>query len=309
MMTRLPWRLPRGSGERFDEALLAFEKAADLPFLSRFVTGYLLIAAGAGALLAGLFVARGRWGGASDAIFVAWVVLLISVLLWASFRRAAGQRRAVRSRDPAKWLQLDALSHLRPALERTYRDWVRAMARDGLLPLLNDRLGEEPPAYTTELHGLELEPLSGSDERDDHFVPTDASRRVSLLIEELSSASIGLSGVRGAGKSTVLRQLCDPERHPDNDLRLLVHAPTAYDSREFLTHLFIRVCERVVGDRGPGPRPLGGSGCWRCMCFRGPRSARGSLSSWGRCTGRRSLMWWDCCRTRRGCICSPVADC
>ncbi|WP_152564002.1 hypothetical protein [Actinomadura welshii] len=245
----------RERGERFDEALLAFEKAADLPFLSRFVTGYLVIAAGAGALLAGLFVARGRWGGASDAIFVAWVVLLISVLLWASFRRAAGQRRAVRSRDPAKWLQLDALSHLRPALERTYRDWVRAMARDGLLPLLNERLGEEPPAYTTELHGLELEPLSGTDERDDHFVPTDASRRVSLLIEELSSASIGLSGVRGAGKSTVLRQLCDPERHPDNDLRLLVHAPTAYDSREFLTHLFIRVCERVVGDRGPRPAP------------------------------------------------------
>ncbi|WP_433251711.1 NACHT domain-containing protein [Actinomadura nitritigenes] len=245
----------RDRGQRFDEALDAFEKAAALPFLSRFVTAYIITAGAAGTALAGLFVAQQWWPWAPDATFAASVVLLLSVFLWLSFRRNAAQRRALRSRDPAEWLQLDELPHLRLVLDRTYRDWIRAMARDGLLPMLTDRLGEEPPAYTTELHGLELEPLSGTDDRDDHFVETDASRRVSLLIEELSSASIGLSGARGAGKSTVLRHLCDPERHPDNDLRLLVHAPTAYDSREFLTHLFIRVCERVVGSQGPRPAP------------------------------------------------------
>ncbi|MEU9016639.1 NACHT domain-containing protein [Actinomadura sp. NPDC048394] len=246
----------RDRGQRFDEALEAFEKAAALPFLSRFVTAYVITAGAAGAALVGLFVAQRWWSWAPDATFATSVVLLLSVFLWLSFRRNAAQRRALRSRDPAEWLQLDELPHLRLALDRTYRDWIRAMARDGLLPMLTERLGEEPPAYTTELHGLELEPLSGTDDRDDHFVETDASRRVSLLIEELSSASIGLSGARGAGKSTVLRHLCDPERHPDNDLRLLVHAPTAYDSREFLTHLFIRVCERVVGSQGPRPAPV-----------------------------------------------------
>lgn len=246
----------RDRGQRFDEALDAFEKAAALPFLSRFVTAYVIAAGAAGAALVGLFAAQHWWSWAPDATFASSVVLLLSVFLWLSFRRNAAQRRALRSRDPAEWLQLDELPHLRLALDRTYRDWIRAMARDGLLPMLTERLGEEPPAYTTELHGLELEPLSGTDDRDDHFVETDASRRVSLLIDELSSASIGLSGARGAGKSTVLRHLCDPERHPDNDLRLLVHAPTAYDSREFLTHLFVRVCERVVGSQGPPPAPL-----------------------------------------------------
>ncbi|WP_246178417.1 NACHT domain-containing protein [Actinomadura decatromicini] len=245
----------RDRGQRFDEALQAFEKAADLPFLSRFGTAYLLAAGSAGAALVGLFAARSLWPWTPDAIFATSVALLLSVFLWVSFRRHAAQRRALRSRDPAQWLQLDELPHLRLVLDRTYRDWIRAMARDGLLPLLTARLGEDPPTYTTELHGLELEPLSGTDDRDDHFVETAASRHVALLIEELSSASIGISGARGAGKSTVLRQLCDPERHPDDDLRLLVHAPTAYDSREFLTHLFVRVCERIVGDQAPKPPP------------------------------------------------------
>ncbi|MFC4048614.1 NACHT domain-containing protein [Actinomadura syzygii] len=245
----------RDRGQRFDEALQAFEKAADLPFLSRFGTAYLVAAGSAGTALVGLFAARSQWPWVPDAIFATSVALLLSVFLWVSFRRHAAQRRALRSRDPAEWLQLDELPHLRLVLDRTYRDWIRAMARDGLLPLLTARLGEDPPTYTTELHGLELEPLSGTDDRDDHFVETAASRHAALLIEELSSASIGISGARGAGKSTVLRQLCDPERHPDDDLRLLVHAPTAYDSREFLTHLFVRVCERIVGDQAPKPAP------------------------------------------------------
>ncbi|GAB2840874.1 hypothetical protein GCM10022221_45210 [Actinocorallia aurea] len=245
----------REQGERFEGALEAFRKAADLPFLSRFVRAYLWATWASGLVFLGLLLSGRRWSWTSEAMLVVAVVWLTAVLAWVSFREYVPQHRALRSRVPADWLQLDGLAHQRTGLDRTYKDWIRSLARDGLLPMVRERLGDEPVAYVTTLAGLSLEPLSPAEDREDQFVDTVDSRRLALLIEELSSASIGVSGPRGAGKSTLLRQLCAPDRHPPKDLRLLVHAPTAYDSREFLTYLFLRVCERILGDPGSRPAP------------------------------------------------------
>lgn len=84
--------------------------------------------------------------------------------------------------------------------------------------------------------------------RSDQVVDTEAESRTGLLLERLESASIGISGPQGVGKSTILQKFCTHQfNSTSEDLLILASAPTAYDRREFLVHLFIEVCRTIVG--------------------------------------------------------------
>ena len=64
------------------------------------------------------------------------------------------------------------------------------------------------------------------------------------------SASVGISGIRGIGKSTLIRWLCT-ERDPGRKLPTLgiyLTAPVEYDARDFLVHLYITLCKAVLAD-------------------------------------------------------------
>ena len=70
------------------------------------------------------------------------------------------------------------------------------------------------------------------------------------LIDRTSSASVGISGMRGIGKSTLIRWLCT-ERNACGLLPALgiyVTAPVEYDARDFLVHLYITLCKTVLAD-------------------------------------------------------------
>lgn len=83
-----------------------------------------------------------------------------------------------------------------------------------------------------------------------HIVLTDAMNEVEGVADSVSSASVGISGVRGVGKSTLIRWICeskDPSRGIPK-LGLYVTAPVKYDARDFLIHLYTRLCEVVLLD-------------------------------------------------------------
>jgi hypothetical protein len=173
------------------------------------------------------------------------------MLLWLSSAPSFQVRTILAARDPAEWLQLPAgLAGYRVAAEQAHRDWIGAMVREGVLPLLRAELSDEHDAMTTVLPAVDPGRLGGLS-RIEEFVATEESAYLKHLIAKLGNASIGLSGSRGAGKSTVLRQLCarDGDRSTAH-LCLLVHAPTAYNAKDFITHLFLKVCEEVTGDTG-----------------------------------------------------------
>ncbi len=98
-------------------------------------------------------------------------------------------------------------------------------------------------------------------------------------IAHMSSGCIGVGGLRGSGKSTLIRDLCqhrygtpDPEHLPEEErqflaggyrihsqddgagvipvrgLRLVVHAPLRFDAREFVIHLYSTLCNAVLAD-------------------------------------------------------------
>ena len=111
----------------------------------------------------------------------------------------------------------------------------------------------------------------------------------------MSSANLGVSGPRGAGKTTLLRNFCDaslswrrdsrtrPGLIPD--LRVMVSAPVDYDTREFILHLFGRLCETILAT--------------------GRASAGSHTSRWGRIRLKRNA--WEL-RAGRGCQ-APVSAC
>jgi hypothetical protein len=89
-------------------------------------------------------------------------------------------------------------------------------------------------------------------------VQTTAAVRLRALMKSIASWSIGLSGPRGCGKTTVIRSFADGRSLLSGErerLGLVVSAPVRYDAREFLTHLFASVCNRVLHPVGDATAP------------------------------------------------------
>jgi hypothetical protein len=87
---------------------------------------------------------------------------------------------------------------------------------------------------------------------------TTARRKLRAKIEKMSSGCIGVTGLRGVGKSTLIRDFCGHrygtplwarDGHTDLlGLRLKVQAPCRYGAREFLVHLYTCLCQAVLAD-------------------------------------------------------------
>ena len=83
-----------------------------------------------------------------------------------------------------------------------------------------------------------------------HIVLTNAMAEVERHAGNVSSASIGISGVRGVGKSTLIRWVCEARNNSRRfpAIGLYVSAPVEYDAREFLIHLYSSLCQLVLSD-------------------------------------------------------------
>jgi hypothetical protein len=84
-------------------------------------------------------------------------------------------------------------------------------------------------------------------------VTSTAMRNVAATARTIASGSIGTSGPRGAGKSTILNKFdtrADP-RKPEQDIRVNVAAPVDYNAREFIIHLFSELCKKVQAEATP----------------------------------------------------------
>ncbi len=138
----------------------------------------------------------------------------------------------------------------------------------GIQPWLRKRINAERGlSYGTELY---YRSSSGLAEVDDpaHEIPTGTREGLLKLMREgMPGGAIGLSGPRGVGKSTLMRSICGRGTRWEGDVKVLgvvVDAPVEYDARDFVLHLFARVCSEVLGQervralRGWN-RPFGGS--------------------------------------------------
>jgi hypothetical protein len=87
---------------------------------------------------------------------------------------------------------------------------------------------------------------------------TAARNDLRSKIEKMSSGCIGVSGLRGSGKTSLLHDFCrhrygTPPWSPADvtqlpGLRLTVQAPLRFDAREFLIYLYTCLCKAVLAD-------------------------------------------------------------
>lgn len=205
----------------------------------------LLAASAAAATVALLLPADTRWPSSSAAFAVLSAVALVGRLVVGPLLK---RDRWLRSNDPAAWPRDTDRQH--DEAVRSHDEWLRAMFEVAVLRIVSAKIGK----YVQRSYGTDLPPASveklGDITELTQFVPTETSARLGRVMTSMPSAAIGLSGPRGVGKSTVLRVLSELRANP-SDLGLIVPAPTSYDAREFLTHLFARLCEVVLPHQPP----------------------------------------------------------
>lgn len=101
-------------------------------------------------------------------------------------------------------------------------------------------------SYATKLR---FKDASGLGEVDDpsHEISTKTRKRLASLIDRMPGGAIGLAGARGAGKSTLMRSICAGAESDELVFGVVVDAPVQYEAREFVLHLFARLCEEALG--------------------------------------------------------------
>jgi hypothetical protein len=178
------------------------------------------------------------------------LITVLAGLLWRWTKPWEATTRKLESDDVEDWPQDD--SPARQEVVAAHERWLRHLRQHDLAPVVDAALRTIAPAsYDTSLRDASVRQL-GDITRLPQFVPTGTSRRLNRMLDTMTSAAIGVSGPRGAGKSTVLRVLGDKDlRTGSPHLGLVVPAPTSYDSREFLVHLFTKLCEAIA----PAPEP------------------------------------------------------
>jgi hypothetical protein len=128
--------------------------------------------------------------------------------------------------------------------------WRDAMRDDALLPYLRDWITKEAAA---DLFGTRLDPqvAPGLIERSEpkHLVTTASTQEIARITATTSSGSLGLSGPRGSGKTTLISSFCAggyPRPQSAPELRVMVSAPVDYEGRAFILHLFVQLCHAVL---------------------------------------------------------------
>jgi hypothetical protein len=141
------------------------------------------------------------------------------------------------------------------SVPEAYRRWIGVLQDQVLRPFIVERLNDEvrnPRLFDTSI-GEKSPPrlIEGSEPR--RLVVTEAMTQASVMAQNVHSGSLGVSGPRGVGKSTILQFFgTDAVADDGRDLRLVVPAPVDYEPREFIVHLFCQLCEAVP--HGPADR-------------------------------------------------------
>ena len=149
-------------------------------------------------------------------------------------------------------------------LQAAREDAVRALTERGMLEVIRRWLNGELQKQTSERYSRDLSEASadglGQLEDPELEIETRAERRLERLLNQLPSGSVGISGPRGSGKTTLIRAFCRGDRVIGGQLpsvHAMVSAPVRFEPLEFVLHMLERLCSSLLA---PGARvdPLEG---------------------------------------------------
>jgi len=172
---------------------------------------------------------------------------------------------AVRTRLPGGAAFAERLARTRDAridaLRRDFHVEARAAEEDAaatetleildelaILAPLRAYIGERSDrAWSTQLHLSAANAPGLAELRASPSVPLAGIDEVDARMRAMPAGSIGIAGPRGVGKTTLIRWFTSTQASPAR-FGAYVSAPTRYDARDFLLHLFATLCSAVIGE-------------------------------------------------------------
>jgi hypothetical protein len=141
------------------------------------------------------------------------------------------------------WLVARDKRRIRDAREH----WEKVLKATIALPLIAQEMNALLTPDISYTMDMAVATMTGNGRDPEVPVVSAAMENVAETARTIGSGSIGISGPRGAGKSTILNKFDtrDAAWKPEQDIRVTVAAPVDYDAREFIIHLFKELCERV----------------------------------------------------------------
>jgi hypothetical protein len=145
--------------------------------------------------------------------------------------------------------------------------WIEELRDRAVLPfilqMLND-LARDSVLYAASLNP-DTTPRLVERSEPRRLVTSEAMDRIRVIAESMREGSLGVSGPRGAGKTTIVRYFCDDAYHAmvegavaggdargaapppgEPELRMVLSAPVDYQPRDFILLLFTRLVETVL---------------------------------------------------------------
>lgn len=246
------------SAKEAKEAALARERVLRLAMLI-----LLAFCAVSIAIIAVDRVLSGAWPAFLGLVAVNAIMLFVGLLLllgWPPIRLR--RRRFSAERE---------LGNAREAKRKAVEDLATVLIEGEIRPILRTYVNSlEAEQHRTTLTLVEQEGLAELEDPR-YAIPTRARKQLDEFLDDMPGGSIGLSGPRGVGKTTLIRTVCPTSGSGTKDrFGLVVSAPVEFDPREFLLHLFAETCRSILGPRatadlrradpfpGPGSRPLVG---------------------------------------------------
>jgi hypothetical protein len=128
-------------------------------------------------------------------------------------------------------------------------------ATHGSRPLPEDPEVEDGPAEAAFTAASRLQPVDPTNLVELHQSPqqlaTAGRRRLKSLVDALGSASLGIAGPRGVGKTSLLEWFFDHQLNNLGHLSVRIPAPVRYEPRDFVLSAFAQTCEAVGGREAP----------------------------------------------------------
>ncbi|MGI8330483.1 hypothetical protein ACRYCC_11010 [Actinomadura scrupuli] len=149
---------------------------------------------------------------------------------------------------------LDDLEVSRSGVRQLAAAWRETLEHNVLAGLREEIGARQARRYTTTL-SISIQDAPGLRwvRGTERHIETQAERDLVTIGRAMDGGSIALSGPRGAGKSELLKVFCATDG--PGTVSVLMDAPVVHDRREFMLHLFARVCDEV---RDSGPEVLHG---------------------------------------------------
>jgi hypothetical protein len=168
-----------------------------------------------------------------------WTALLFTLLAIVGFYSIRRGRIILTRLDDAQRKSAEA-----------WHDYYKAVIEQIVSPVVREVINDQLYHYDSQLTVQSSPGLMTDDPL--FWIDTGNGRRLQNLMGVMpDGGSIGLAGPRGCGKTTLQKALCTGDLRPPSGRTseaVLVTAPVEFASRDFLLHLFARICEESLRD-------------------------------------------------------------